>query len=475
MASFDELIQEIGARYHLGPKARPLMHEALRLITEEPGGIGGFLNRFKSAGFSTEVASWLNGQGAVPLSARQMEQTLGSDVVYGIAHKIGMSQSFTGTVLGYTIPKIIGFLAPSGVIPSSLPPSVSRFLVAALLQSNAEETAPERVDRAPRRRMEGRDPPRLDWLLIPGAALVITLGLLGYFISSGKINGPVAVESAPVVAQNAPVAVPHAPSIPARLSLRNEDGHIFYSGTVEDNATRTAISDALKAVFRTNKINGEVTVDPHAGPAEWIKNLRTALDNFKTPGSQAVFEGNAINVGGTIADADRDRILSSLKSVAGSQFTIAAMDRGATKTAIMIPKSGPGDKDVGVPNQPAVNFPIINFPPNRVELPSRSKPLLRQVARQLKQLPAGTVVEISSYTGSVGNSATNMRLSQERADAVRRALVREGVEPAMLRAKGYGSSQSVASGDGTMEGRSNDMMENRFRSQRRVEFRIVQQ
>jgi outer membrane protein OmpA-like peptidoglycan-associated protein len=68
-----------------------------------------------------------------------------------------------------------------------------------------------------------------------------------------------------------------------------------------------------------------------------------------------------------------------------------------------------------------------------------------------------------------------MQLSQRRANAVRRGLVRAGVDPAMLSAKGYGSSDSLASKNGTVEGRSNSMMEDRRRNDRRVEFSIAQQ
>jgi len=57
---------------------------------------------------------------------------------------------------------------------------------------------------------------------------------------------------------------------------------------------------------------------------------------------------------------------------------------------------------------------------------------------------------------------------------VRQVLVDAGVNPAMLSAKGYGSSDSLAD-NGTTEGRSNGRMKNRRRNDRRVEFSIVQQ
>jgi outer membrane protein OmpA-like peptidoglycan-associated protein/uncharacterized protein YidB (DUF937 family) len=390
MAAFDKLIQEIGSRYCLGPKAYPLVQETLGLIKRQPGGLGGFVNRFKAAGFAVEVASWLGGPDPVPLSGQEVEQTLGSDVISGIANKIGVSQRFARTILGYAIPKIIVLRAQDGAIPSAIRASVSSFRESAIPLSSSpveEITQPGAEQIRPSRTEHGGPAPVLGGLIIPSAALLITLGLLlGYFIGAGDRG---VIQSAPIVAQNAPVPSP--------------------------------------------------------------------------PGSQALFEGDAVTVGGTIPDADRDRIMNSLKSPLGPPFAFATIaGSGATN-------------QVCVPNQSALKFPTIYFAANSAEVLSSSNPLLRQAAGLIKQLPAGTLVEIRGYTHSIGSPTINMQLSQRRANAVRRALVHAGVDPAMLSAKGYGSSHSLASKNGTVEGRSNSMMEDRRRNDRRVEFSIAQQ
>lgn len=56
-------------------------------------------------------------------------------------------------------------------------------------------------------------------------------------------------------------------------------------------------------------------------------------------------------------------------------------------------------------------------------------------------------VLIEGHTDSTGSDATNLRLSQERADSVRMALVSEGISPSRLVATGLGSSRPVASND----------------------------
>ena len=230
------------------------------------------------------------------------------------------------------------------------------------------------------------------------------------------------------------------------------NGLIVYSGTVGNDATRAAITNSLKTVFGADKITGDLAVDQHTGQAGWTKDLKTALDNFKTPGSQALFEGNAVSVGGTIPDADRDRIVSSVKSVLGPQFAVATLaGSGATKTAATSSalKSGfSGKNPAGAPNQPILHLPAIYFAANSAKVPSSSEVLLRQAAGLMNQLPAGTVVRINGYTHGAGNPTANRKLSQRRANAVRQLLVDAGVNPAMLSARGYGSSESLANNTG---------------------------
>ncbi len=497
LITFDKLIQDIGARYHLGPKGRSLVQETLDLIARQPGGIDGFLDRFKAAGFAAKVASWVGRTDAVPLSGQEVEEALGSDVVSEIADKAGVSQRFARTILGYAIPKIIAQLARGGTIPSPFPAaaSIPPDLANRLSSSRADELTPPGAEQIARSRMGGAGAPGLGRLIIPGACLAVTLGFLGYAISSGRRRIHPPVQSAPVMAQNAPAAVPapsntarvtpskpvappSAPSMPARLALSNENGLIVYSGIVGNDATRATITGSLTTVFGADKITGDLAIDPRAGPAGWTNGLKAALENFKTQGSRALFEGNAVSAGGTIPDADRDRIISAVKSALGPQFAVAALAAsGPTKTAAA-PALGSGlsgKTPVGAPNGQAVHLPVIYFAANSAKVSSSSKVRLRQAAGLMKQMPAITVVQISGYTDNAGNPTANRKLSQRRADAVRQVLVRAGINPAMLIANGYGSSRPLASEPGTTEGRSNGTEEDRRGDDRRVEFSIVQQ
>ena len=113
MATFDTLIDDLASRYGLGANARSLIKEVLTLISTSPGGLGGFLDKLKSAGLASDVVSWLGHPNAGPIAAGQVERVLGATVFSGIADRLGLTQGVASTALGYALPKIIG-LADAG-------------------------------------------------------------------------------------------------------------------------------------------------------------------------------------------------------------------------------------------------------------------------------------------------------------------------------------------------------------------------
>ena len=72
-------------------------------------------------------------------------------------------------------------------------------------------------------------------------------------------------------------------------------------------------------------------------------------------------------------------------------------------------------------------------------------------------------VELAGHTDNVGSDSYNLRLSTERAEMVRNALIANGIDASRLIAKGYGASQPVA---------PNDTEENRALN-RRTEMIII--
>lgn len=103
----------------------------------------------------------------------------------------------------------------------------------------------------------------------------------------------------------------------------------------------------------------------------------------------------------------------------------------------------------------------VAFKTGRAEIDESSYPMLAVVASIARA--CDTALEIAAHTDSVGDAAVNLKLSQRRADAVRKYLVQSGVNPERLQATGYGETQPVA----------DNRSESGRRANRRIEFRVL--
>lgn len=110
----------------------------------------------------------------------------------------------------------------------------------------------------------------------------------------------------------------------------------------------------------------------------------------------------------------------------------------------------------------ALNLMIINFDTGSANISARSDGILSKAAEAIKAAPAGTRIEVGGHTDNIGNAASNQRLSQQRADAVKARLVQHGVSTDALGSQGYGQDKPVAD-NGSEDGRAKN---------RRIEFTV---
>lgn len=95
------------------------------------------------------------------------------------------------------------------------------------------------------------------------------------------------------------------------------------------------------------------------------------------------------------------------------------------------------------------------FPSGQSNLLPVARQRLDRVAEVLKALDPGKTVLIEGHTDSRGSEQLNMRLSQDRADAVREHLISRGLDSDQLRAVGKGEKEPLVSND-SAEGRANN-------------------
>ena len=109
------------------------------------------------------------------------------------------------------------------------------------------------------------------------------------------------------------------------------------------------------------------------------------------------------------------------------------------------------------------DFDRLLFDTDSAELQPASRDQLGNIAAILKAYPA-VHMKIGGYTDNTGDPQHNLKLSQDRADAVVRELVNLGVQPERLESQGYGDQYPVAD-NSTEEGRAKN---------RRISMRVTQ-
>ena len=108
------------------------------------------------------------------------------------------------------------------------------------------------------------------------------------------------------------------------------------------------------------------------------------------------------------------------------------------------------------------SFDRLTFETGQATLKPESQEQLKNIAEILKAYPKVTI-KLGGHTDSTGDPQANLKLSQQRADAVMADLVKLGVDAGRMKAEGYGKEHPVAD-NSTEEGRAKN---------RRIDIRVV--
>jgi uncharacterized protein YidB (DUF937 family) len=120
MGLLDQIVKGLAGKF-LGGGAgtqNPLLDIALSLLTNpQTGGLEGLAETFKSKGLNDIMSSWISTGQNLPVSGKQIQDVLGSDLIQQFAKKLGASNQDVSGGLANLLPDLIDKLTPTGQLP----------------------------------------------------------------------------------------------------------------------------------------------------------------------------------------------------------------------------------------------------------------------------------------------------------------------------------------------------------------------
>jgi|GEM_PF-100049 len=246
------------------------------------------------------------------------------------------------------------------------------------------------------------------------------------------------------------LATPAATIVPAETMP--QPGQVVAAGTVLDEATKAGVLARLTDIYGAGNVIDQIAVGGVAAPANWSAQVQKLLGpqlkqvskgKLRIDGTQVELRGEVGN------EAQRQQIASDMATALNPTYTV--------KNGLRVSAFEQGLLDQTLANR------IIEFETGSANLTSQGRGILDEMLAVLPKL-SGRTIEIIGHTDNSGSRATNLALSQERADTVRKYLTDKGAQATLLSSTGVGPDQPVAANT-TADGRARN---------RRIEFRAGQ-
>ena len=101
----------------LGGAVGAEMATVVNSLIEKHGGVQGIVAQLEQQGLGGTVRSWIGAGANQPISADQIHQVFGSDMVKELAAKVGLSPDVLAAKLSQVLPQAIDKLTPAGAVP----------------------------------------------------------------------------------------------------------------------------------------------------------------------------------------------------------------------------------------------------------------------------------------------------------------------------------------------------------------------
>lgn len=242
---------------------------------------------------------------------------------------------------------------------------------------------------------------------------------------------------------------------------RAPEGAVVMRGRLTDDRLRSALLSMARSEFGLSAVDMQANITPDT-PEGWSVRTLLAVDvlSYLEHGSVRV-RPSQIDIRGVTGDAGAsDRISQILtdRLGAGARFNLNINYDERFDPVAMQPTPARCEawiKEILTEEQ-------LTFDPGSATLVADAARVMDQIAEVLRDC-GRLEMEIAGHTDSQGRLETNMRLSQQRAEAVMAALLARGIPISGFEARGYGPDFPIAD-NSTAAGRE---------ANRRIEFSLI--
>ena len=117
MGLLDQVVGALAGGQNGGGNAQ-LIQTVLQLINNpQVGGLGGLLGILRQSGLGEAANSWVSTGENQPVSAEQLQASLGDSLIPGLAAQLGVTPQQASSGLADLLPQIIDQLTPDGRLP----------------------------------------------------------------------------------------------------------------------------------------------------------------------------------------------------------------------------------------------------------------------------------------------------------------------------------------------------------------------
>jgi len=227
---------------------------------------------------------------------------------------------------------------------------------------------------------------------------------------------------------------------------------IVVSGLVADEASKAALLARLRQVFGPERVIDQLSVGAVSAPLNWNDVLsRLIVPNLKLiHHGQLSVQGSAVSLRGEVAnEAQRQQIATGLGASLDAGYTVNNGLRVTASEQLLL--------DAALANR------TIEFDSGKATLTESGRAILDQVSVAWLKLKDKKVALIG-HTDNAGARASNLSLSQARAEVVKTYVSAKGIWPESIVVSGEGPDRPLAD-NRTADGRARN---------RRIEFKVEQ-